>query len=496
MKHAVILLDTFFCLSLCLGCDKSAASGIDSGSIDSGIGARDGWVSPPSNQNRDGAVRIDRIDSESPMGDSAIVGIDRDITPIDVETGVQDVGVSSKDAQADGNNTVVSPDTGTSSGDTGTSSSCFNGIQDRDETGVDCGGSCASCTNDYALAPPHECWDQFWVEGCQEGNSSTACEGRCNTANACFPPEGDNKINLPKAFACPRWMLFSPEMEMAVKDDTVNNRWGNRDDPPFNYAVVGHDPDSSGVDQGLNQGTCCQCYQLVFEAGEQPGSDIPPPKPLIVQSFNTQAGGPKAFDVFMGAGGLGAFNACYDDPAIANTSRGGEFLFDSYPSEADGTFNGGVKPARYPECQSNGIVTTTSLQSQFCRSLIEQRCAQINSNRSELVTRTARSSCLRSNLSESFYHQNWTVRAKRVECPTALKRVTGCALESQGLPAADPLVQTVAQADATFRSGYHITTMSDCCKPTCAWKDNVNERMEGAYRSFYSCDASGVPITQ
>jgi hypothetical protein len=291
-------------------------------------------------------------------------------------------------------------------------------------------------------------------------------------------------------------MLFSPEMEAAVKDDTASNGWGDPNDPPFHYAVVGHDPDTAGVDQGLNQGTCCQCYQLVFESGEQPGSDIPPPKPLIVQSFNTQAGGPKAFDVFMGAGGLGAFNACYDDPAIANTSRGGEFLFDNYPSEADGTFNGGVKPLRYAQCQSNGIVTALSIASQTCQSLIQQQCGQITSNRSQSVTNTARTSCIRSNQAESFYHQNWHVRAKRVECPAALTRVTGCALSPQGLPSADPSVQNVALADSTFQSGYHITSMSDCCKPTCAWTDNVNEPIEGAFRSFYSCDASGVPITQ
>ena len=80
----------------------------------------------------------------------------------------------------------------------------------------------------------------------------------------------------------------------------------------------------------------------------------------------------------------------------------------------------------------------------------------------------------RNNLPESDYHTNWNVRAKRVECPENLTRVTGCKLNNQGLPKANPAAQNAATADSSFKTGYHTTTMQDCCRPTCAYPGNVS----------------------
>jgi hypothetical protein len=313
-------------------------------------------------------------------------------------------------------------------------------------------------------------------------------------ANACSPPEDPNKAHLPKTFVCPRFMLFSREMAAAAQDDAVANGW---EQGAFNYAVVGHDADAGGLD-GAATSSCCQCYQLVFEKPE-PGSPQPPelpiPKPLIVQSFNTAAGGPKNFDVFMGVGGFGAFNACVNDPTFSNTTKFGEFLYSAYPSEFPG--NGGVKFLSYDECRSAGAVTVESLQSATCQARIASACGGVRSSIPAIAQDTV-DSCVRSNRVASLYHQNWEVRARRVECPEALTRVTGCRLRAQGLPSPDPRVQTVQQADASFRPGYTTTTMQDCCKPSCAWK-NLVEGMgvpaDPDYRSFYSCDAAGAPIT-
>jgi hypothetical protein len=79
--------------------------------------------------------------------------------------------------------------------------------------------------------------------------------------------------------------------------------------------------------------------------------------------------------------------------------------------------------------------------------------------------------------------------------------VTGCKLATAGLPAVNPAVMTPEQAaaDSSFKSGYTITTMQDCCMPTCAWQNNVtgqNVSVTGKYNSFYSCDGSGVPRTE
>jgi transcription elongation factor len=106
---------------------------------------------------------------------------------------------------------------------------------------------------------------------------------------------------------------------------------------------------------------------------------------------------------------------------------------------------------------------------------------------------------VQSNNPNSYYHINWDVYAKRVECPIHLTEVTGCKLQSTNLPQANPNVTTAAQAkaDSTFLSGYTTTTMQDCCKPTCAWKDNVSQAGTpvGNYDSFYSCDQNGAPVT-
>jgi hypothetical protein len=295
-------------------------------------------------------------------------------------------------------------------------------------------------------------------------------------------------------------MLFSAEMVQAAKDDTVLYGWGGAEDPPFNYAVVGHDADTEALDARLTS-SCCNCYQLIFEAPE-PSSPQPPeltvPKPLIVQSFNTAAGGGKNFDVFMAAGGYGAFNACYNDPDFANTTDFGSFLYDAFPSESPG--NGGIKFLNYEECRgSSWPVTVASVQSEACQSLIEGLCDQAVavSGADITVTTSTRESCVRANQAESLYHQNWQVRAKRVECPESLTYVTGCRLEPQGLPAPDPAAQSPATADASFLTGYTTTTMQDCCKPTCAWTDWVGGQglvADPEYSSFYSCDEFGRPL--
>ncbi len=72
-------------------------------------------------------------------------------------------------------------------------------------------------------------------------------------------------------------------------------------------------------------------------------------------------------------------------------------------------------------------------------------------------------SCTKSNDAASYYHLNWEVYAKKIECPTHLTQVTGCKLAPQGLPAANPNVTTPAQAaaDSSFKAtagnGSHYT---------------------------------------
>jgi hypothetical protein len=356
---------------------------------------------------------------------------------------------------------------------------------------------------DYKLPPPDGCMNQFYAKGCVEGDPNSACGGKCRVANSCSPPEDPSKGNLPKNFICPRFMMFSGAMLQAAKDDAAQYGWGNGTDAPFNYGVVGHDADVGGLDQ--NSSSCCQCYQLVFETPE-PGSpqfpELPQPKAMVVQSFNTAASGPKGFDIFMGAGGYGAFNSCYDDPAFGNTTQFDEFLYQGFPWQNPGM--GGISFLRYPECRGTAWPPTAeALKSAQCREILEQQCNQAQSVSAE-VTADTRNSCIQTNQLTSLYHQNWKVRAKRVRCPENLTRVTGCRLQEETLPLPLPAVQTPAQAgaDGTFTrpdEQYHTTTMQDCCMPTCAWSDWVEGKglkpVEG-WKSFYSCDKAGKPRTE
>jgi hypothetical protein len=332
-------------------------------------------------------------------------------------------------------------------GATGTVS-CLNGRMDGSETGVDCGGSCPACPN-YMIAAPN-----------LRNNSTSGCSGG-------------------NGYMCARSMAFSPEFKQAAKDD-----WSSSD-PPFVYGVVGHDLDAGGVD-GNFFNSCCQCYQLVFESPRDAVSGVPTPKPMIVQTFNTAAGGGKNFDVYMAAGGYGANNGCFGGSAP---------MYSSFPTVGEPGL-GGVRTINFPQqCSMNGY-TNTSISTTTCQDQIASQCMTIQSTSSAMNQSTSQISCQEANQPANLYHLNWNVRAKRVECPTNLTRVTGCKLAAQGLPQADPTAKDVASASG-FATGYTTTTMQDCCRPTCAFSGNVtrtnNPPADGAYGAFYTCDLAGNP---
>jgi hypothetical protein len=329
----------------------------------------------------------------------------------------------------------------------------------------------------------------------------------CQAANAC-----ENISSKPTAdvgFLCPRFALRSGEMVQAALDDFGAPA-------PFNYAIAGHDVDQGGLD-GTAKSSCCQCYQLVFDLPEQEArvqssgaSAIALPKPLVVQAFNTAAGGGQNFDLMMGAGGFGSFNAC--DPNFSSQqSASGRYLYSSFPEDGE-PGNGGVNAAtQLAGCKNQqNLVTTATLSSDTCRASVTTACNKFASTTltSQALADTVQS-CLDSNDPAGYYHINWQVYAKKIECPAHLTDVTGCKLAPQGLPAADPNVTTPGQAaqDGSFKamSGggahYTTTTMQDCCKPTCAWQDYVtgnNGGMTavGQYNSFYACDQTGAPVTE
>ncbi|HEY5959491.1 MAG TPA: hypothetical protein VIV60_23195 [Polyangiaceae bacterium] len=368
--------------------------------------------------------------------------------------------------------------------------------------------STAPTSSVASLPPPYQCGNQYYVQGCIKGDPKSTCGGNCvNYANACSE-KAATKGSTDTGFACPQWMLFSDAMTQAAAAD------GNQG---FNYAVVGHDADRNGID-GTDESTCCQCYQLVYDIPstndrqalanpDDPNNNqsgiVPVPPPLIVQSFNTGAT-TDSFDVFMAAGGFGAFNACY--PTGGQSSGSGLYMYTGYSD--DGANNGGIKGAtKYTECKTDKQwVTTASLSTPACQARIETECNKITA-KAESLTKQSVHSCIKSNDPQAYYHLNWRVYAMKVECPANLTNVTGCKLAPQGLPAVKKNVTTAAQAavDASFRAKasngnyFWTSTMQDCCMPSCSARDWVTGKgltAVGLYNSFYTCNQDGVPFTE
>jgi hypothetical protein len=358
----------------------------------------------------------------------------------------------------------------------------------------------------YRLPPPSYCHAWDYVPDCTPGDPRTACGGVCYTINAC----SENQTSKPGAdvtFICPRFMLYSPEMLQAAIDD------GNEE---YLYAVVGHDADRGFID-GDGESTCCQCYQIIYawpspqnerqvqlnpDNVSKPASAVPIPKPIIAQSFNTAAT-KNTFDVYMGGGGFGAHNGC--GPGLGATSTSGQYLYEAYPEE--GGYSGGVKPiTHWSECKNQyQWVTEKSLGSEACQKRVTETCNEIT-HADPKITEYARNSCIKTNQPESLYHANWSVYVRRVECPEALTRVTGCKLQNQGLPKVDGLItaEQAANDKSFWKKGsngnmYETTTMEDCCRPSCAaanWVQKKGLPVDPAYNVFYSCDRAGVPFTE
>jgi hypothetical protein len=267
------------------------------------------------------------------------------------------------------------------------------------------------------------------------------------------------------SFICPRFMLLSSEMREAAAADEAANSWPAGS---FNYGVA-----------TLNGAACCACFQIVYSAPQSGQLTVPPPKPLIVQNFN-QGGAPNAFDIFMGKGGEGA------------NSSGCTQLYSTYPTIGE-PGGGGITATSISACgTTTGTTGTTAatLSSAACVSAVSSECDMIQAS-SSYVTTTTQYSCVETNSAASFYHANWSVKARQVECPAALTEVTGCKPNAGSNPMPDPTVQTASQASSW--NSYGTTTMEDCCKPSCSWPQNVSNT-QSPWSAMYQCDSSGNPM--
>jgi hypothetical protein len=208
---------------------------------------------------------------------------------------------------------------------------------------------------------------------------------------------------------------------------------------------------------------------------------------------------------------MGAQNGCFKMPEASDPAAlARKYMYTSYPLDGQ-PGNGGVKPASlYQECKTTdkNWVTEATLTSTACVKRTTDACNKIVSTIPGL-TELGSKGCLKANTIDSFYHLNWAVYAMRVECPEHLTRVTGCRLAKQtgvNPPKKDVKTAAQAKADADFwkktantSNLYETTTMEDCCRPTCASYSQISGfglKTDPQYRSFYNCNAAGVPWTQ
>lgn len=434
---ASCVLASFFAVAACGGTDGNAdvvgpsgADDLDASTGTSGTATGSGGSSTGATGATTGSAATGAAGTTGSAGSSGATG-STGAGAGSTGTGATGSTGGSTGASAGGKDAAADGSSGANSGsggEAGSAGACTDGMKDGDETGVDCGGSCPACVA-YQINPPNT-----------SGQVKNACTDQGNVS-----------------FICPRFMVFSPEMKQAEADDGADNNWPVGS---FNYGVA-----------TLNGAACCDCFRIVYSSPQNGQTQATPPKPLIVQNFN-QGGAPNAFDVFMGKGGEGA------------QTNGCSQMYSTYPST--GEPNGGGITA-----QSIGACTGSALSSQACVSAVTSSCDQIQASSSYLQT-TTQDSCIETNAAQSFYHINWNVKAQRIECPIHLTQVTGCRLNSQGLPKADPTVQTPAQASSW--SSYSTTTMEDCCKPSCSWPTNVSNT-QSPYSAMYQCKADGTPMT-
>lgn len=267
-------------------------------------------------------------------------------------------------------------------------------------------------------------------------------------------------------FACPHMMMFSRDMILASQLDGYASE--------FWYATAG----------GSSDDECGICYQVqVLDAERVWKSNF---KYLVIQIINSGFDVMKGqFDIFMGAGGFGYFTACNSD-CDRNYCQGGPCHASNYETPFTAWNNAHYQDPN--QCYSGGVkwLNESTLDT------VLQGCGFIIQNDLSLYKHQAFfSSCVQSN--SELFHQNFvSLNAKRVQCPDSLVRLTGLRRqddEHYPLPWSGHILDIHCRGDRSH-GHYCITTMMDCCKPSCAWSGKGNPDPE--WPRVDTCTSSGL----
>ena len=195
------------------------------------------------------------------------------------------------------------------------------------------------------------------------------------------------------------------------------------------------------------------------------------------------------FDIYMGLGGLGAFDGCTDKSDKQKGFYGGKL--EDWLKVTGNRYGGATKIehcenlAKIPGFRINDNDWNNKDGKNFGKELIE--------------------ACKKTFEPDNRYHGNWAVKYKEVECPDNLIKTTGLALKNRSigidgkqLPKAD-----INLLEKDYKKGF-TSTMMDCCKPSCSWQDMYNKsycapnnnRIDDNWRSLSFVDYNGNKLTR
>ena len=250
---------------------------------------------------------------------------------------------------------------------------------------------------------------------------------------------GDGNIS----WACPHLMLLSPDMMAGSRTD--GNEWAL-----YGVAGIGQEAD------------CGKCYQL--DLNNQGDTSV---RHYIVQAVNTGSDVSSGqFDVMVGAGGFGIYNGCASDCKSGRTCSGGPCNYPQYSGDFNAWTPGG-------DCYGGGVHDPNS-----CDNL---------ATRGYMAADTLLYGC--KSAIQQGYHRNFQVNYKRVACPRSLYMATGIRSRND-LEEEHPVPSPALELAGSGR----VTTTMDCCKPTCAWRQNIVKYTLPQFPSVYVCDKQGYPL--
>jgi hypothetical protein len=287
------------------------------------------------------------------------------------------------------------------------------------------------------------------------GTPSTRTYGH-DYPSACTP----NPQSSVLAYACPHMMMLSTDMILASYHDGLYN--------DFIYATAAAKTDSA----------CGQCYQVKLLSPLTSNKFIF--KQLIVQITNSGTDVRDGqFDIFMGAGGLGLFNACSRD-CVQHYCNGG-------PCAGMGMFFGEFTEWTPNGCYGGGF----DLVDYDNATAIWTRCQSLSGVNRSYRDNVLFQSCYLSNT--LGYHQTFLDSdSLRVACPLGLTLLTGLKRnDERDLPL--PSLGNDLSTKCLGSSGREcITSFNDCCKGSCSWGGKGNP--DPVWNRVDSCNQFGFPL--